>query len=429
MSFNIGHDKSKFNIGKWVAARIYSDDRRNACKCGGKFASYIEIKRRDKKPIYLPECEKCKEPPRRYRIRTKLADRSGNSKYVFVRKTVGGQYLEDTQDVLDVFRRVEEDEQLGRFRYSDYDKKSVKEKDLFKNVVVEYIRLQSLRSDLSPYSLESKKKYSRILVEGITDKDNANKSVLGFGDVSIHDIEAFHVEDFKNSLKSHSNQAMCLGEMKTILRWSEERYRLQRVPKFEVPSSKKRKKIPDLEVTHDKIIPAINNEVHREAIRMLAQYALRPSEVRAIQYGQIDIVKELITIDRHFSKTTLLMGRKSVDESEATGSFTRKLTSELKAFIKSRPWPINQPNKFLFTNSVGKPLGVKDLAQTWRETLKKLKITHVEMYGLRGAKITDTIKKSGGNISKGRDMAGHTDIRTTQKHYDFNDRNVDEFIG
>jgi integrase len=418
------HDKTKFNIGKWVAARIYSDDRNNACSCGGKFATYIEIKRRDKKSIFLPECSSCRQPPERYRIRAKLKDGSGKPRNVFVRKTIDGEYLTDPDTVLDVFKRVEADEKMGKFRYSDYDRDSVKKKDLFKNVVTDYLRVQSLRKDLSPYSLDSKRKYSRILVEGIP-----ADGLTGFGDVSIHDIEGYHVEDFKLGLKSHTNQTMCLGEMKTILNWAQERYKLARVPRFEVPSSKKRKSVPDLEQARAQVIPAIENEIHREAIRMLAQYGLRPSEVRAIQYEQIDIVNERITIDRHFSKTTLLMGRKSAAEGEDTSVLVRKLTPELKTFIKSRPWPINQPKKFLFTNTVGKPMGVKDLSQTWRETLKKLKLPHVEMYGLRGAKITEVIKKAGKDSTVGRDFAGHTDVRTTQKHYDFNDRNVDEFIG
>ena len=415
MSKNIGHlNKSKSNIGKWVAARIYSDVKNNACDCGGKYAFYSEITRRNKESIFYPVCTLCKEPPARFRIRAKLADERGKNRYVFVRKTLAGKYLEEVETLLDVFKRVEDDELLGKFRHNEYDKKEVREKDLFKNVVAAYIKIQSLRSDLSPYSLDSKKKYSNILVSH-------------FGDVSIHDIEAFHIDDFKLTQKSFSNQAMCLGTMKTILRWASERYKLSRVPEFEVPSSKKRKKVPDLKVTIEQIIPAIKNEVHREAIRMLEYYGLRPSEVRAIQYEQIDIIKERITIDRHFSKTTLLMGRKSANEGENTSALDRPISPELKEFIKSRPWPINQPKKFLFTNSVGKPLGVKDLSQTWRETLKELKLPHVEMYGLRGAKITKVILEKG--LKKGRDFAGHSDIKTTMKNYDYSDRNVDDCFG
>lgn len=414
MSQNIGHLKSKLNIGSWVAAKIYSDVKGNACTCGGKFAFYQEIKRRNKDSIFYPVCTECKEPPARFRIRAKLADERGEQRSVFVRKTIGGRYIDEVETLLDVFKRVEEDEMLGKFRHTEYDKKTVKEKDLFKNVVTEYLKIQAQRTDLSPYSLDSKRKYSKILVSY-------------FGENSIHDIEGFHVEDFKLTQKSYSNQAMCLGTMKTILRWANERYKLARVIEFEVPSSKKRKVVPDLKVTSEQILPAIENEVHREAIRMLEHYGLRPSEVRAIQYEQIDLLKDRIVIDRHFSKTTLLMGRKSANEGEDTGTLDRPLSPELKAFIKTRPWPINQPKKFLFTNSVGKPLGVKDLSQTWRETLKKLKLPHIEMYGLRGARITKVILEKG--LKKGRDFAGHTDIKTTMKNYDHSDRNVDDCFG
>jgi integrase len=413
MSHNFGHDKTKQNIGKWVAAKIYSDIKDNTCReCGGSYAKYVEIKRRGKESIHYPVCNSCALPPPRFRIRAKLADERGNKKYVFIRRTLTGEFLNEIETLLDVFRRVEDDELLGKFRYSDYDKKTVREKDLFKNVVAAYLDLQEKRSDLSPYSLESKKKYSKILVEY-------------FGEWSIHDIEGYHVEDYKLTLKSHSNQSMCLGTMKTILNWAHERYKLAREVKFEVPSSKKRKVIPDLDIAESKIIPAIENEVHREAIRMLKEYALRPSEVRAIQYEQIDIFNDRIKIDRHFSKTTLLMGRKSAAEGEDTATLDRPLTPELKAFIKSRPWPLDK-KQFLFTNSVGKPLGVKDLSQTWRETLKKLKLPHVEMYGLRSARGTEVIKEHG--VHKGMQLLGHTDIKTTMR-YDHSGRNVDDLFG
>lgn len=397
-----------------MAAKIYSDIKTNTCECGGKYSFYQELKRRGKESIFYPVCETCKEPPARFRIRAKLQDQRGNRKYVFVRKTISGEFLSEINDVIDVFRRVEEDEKIGKFRSSDYDVKSVRGKDLFKNVVDEYIKIQSMRADLKPYSLDSKKKYSKKLVEY-------------FGEFSVHDIEDFHIEDFKLAQKSHSNQRMCLGEMKTILRWAKNRYKMAHVPEISVPGSKKRKSIPDLELTRSKIIPAIENEIHREAIRMLESYGLRPSEVRAIQYEQIDLINDRIVIDRHFSKTTLLMGRKSADEGESTANLDRPLTAELKAFIKSRPWPLDR-KKFLFTNSIGGPLGVKDLSQSWRETLKKLKLPHVEMYGLRGAKITEVLKETGGDMMKARDFAGHTDIKTTMRNYDHSDRNVDDLF-
>ena len=408
------NSRPTLNIGKWMAAKIYSDIKTNTCECGGKYSFYQEIKRRGKESIFYPVCELCQEPPAKFRIRAKLADQRGRRKYVFIRKTLGGRLLDDVETVLDVFKRVEEDENLGKFRFTDYDKKEVRTKDLFKNVVAEYIRVQSLRNDLSPYSLDSKKKYSKKLVEY-------------FGDYSVHDIEGYHVEDYKLTLTSHSNQVMCLGEMKTILNWAEERYKILKVPKFEVPSSKKRKKVPDLNITRDKIIPAIENEVHRIAIHCLEHYGLRPSEVRAIQYEQIDLIHDRLTIDRHFSKTTLLMGRKSAKEGEDTANLDRPLSPELKAFIKSRPWPLDKKT-FVFTNTVGKPLGVKDLSQTWRETLKKLKLPHVELYGLRGAKITEVLKETGGDMMKARDFAGHTDIKTTMSRYDHSDRNVDDLF-
>lgn len=405
-----------FNIGEWMGCKIYSDVRGNACECGGSFTSYHTIKKKSGEITY-PVCSNCGVTPDRFRIRAKLKDVHGKSKYVFIRNNIAGQKMTDIDDVMGVLSKIQIDSDAGRFKASDYDKKSVQDSYLFKNVVDAYLKFNGprvQRKELSPYSLESKKKYSALLVKY-------------FSSYPIHEIEAHHIMDFKNTLESFSNQSMCLGEMKTILNWAAERYKLPRVPKFEVPSSKKRKSVPDLDITRDKIIPAIDNDVHREAIRMLEHYGLRPSEVRAIQYEQIDLVNDRIKIDRHFSKTTLLMGRKSASEGEDTANLDRPLSDELKSFIKSRPWPLNKKT-FLFTNSVGKALGVKDLSVTWKKTLKKLKLPHVEMYGLRGAKITEVLKQSGGNMVEARDFAGHTDIKTTMGRYDHSDRNVDHLF-
>lgn len=406
-----------FNIGEWMGCKIYSDVRGNACCCGGRYTAYQTLKKKTGEISY-PVCNLCSTTPDKFRIRAQIKDSHGKKMPVFIRNNIAGQKLTDIDDVLGVLNKIQIDTDAGRFKVSDYDKKSVQEAFKFKSVVEAYIKYnipRVERKELSPYSLESKKKYSNLLKKH-------------FADYPIHEIEEHHIEDFRNTLVSYSNQSMCLGELKTILNWAKSRYRLLRVPDIKVPSSKKRKSVPDLDITRNKIIPSIKNKMHREAIRMLEQYGLRPSEVRAIQYEQIDLAKNRIVIDRHFSKTTLLMGRKSADEGEVTSSLDRPLTTELKSFILSMPIPLNGKT-FLFRNSVGKPLGVKDLSQTWRETLKSLKMKHVEMYGLRGAKITEVLKRKDGGAIKARDFAGHTDLKTTLSSYDHSDRNVDDCFG
>lgn len=404
-----------------MGCKIYSDVRGNLCKdCGGSFTKYQSIKQK-KEEISFPVCNQCNTAPEKFRIRAKLKDEYGKSRYVFIRKNLADEPLNSIMDVLGVLGKIHIDLESGKFRHTEYDKKKVQSAHLFKNVVAAYLAYHEprvTRKELSPYSMESKKKYSKILVNGLG-------KAKGFAEVSIQDIEAHHIEDFRNALESHSNQRMCLGEMKAILNWAKERYKLLSVPKILVPSSKKRKVIPDLNITRDKIIPAIDNEIHREAIRMLEQYGIRPSEVRAIQYEQIDLVNNRIIIDRHFSKTTLLKGRKSAGEGDSTSSLERPLTPELEFFIRSRPIPLDKKT-FLFRNSVGKPLGVKDLSQSWRETLKKLKLPHVELYGLRGARVTEVIGKQG--LHKAMDFAGHTNIKTTMI-YNHSDRNVDDCFG
>lgn len=400
------------NIGYWLGAKIYPDAKGNACSCGGKFLARTFLKRR-KGDIEYPVCDSCALPPEFFRIWASVVTEDGSKKDIFIRHSpLTGDRLTEIEQCLSILDQVESDRVSGNFDVRKYESKKTKDAFLFKNVVPMYLEKHKKRlerGEISPYGYESKVKYSKFLL-------------AFFGEKDIAKIKSHHIDDYKNSfVDKFSNRDMSLGELKTILNFAHEKELINRVPPFEVPSSKKRKEVPDLKVTRDQVIPAIKNLIHREAIRMLDDYGLRPCEVRAIQYEQIDILHDRIKIDRHFSKRTLLPGRKSNKESV----LDRPLTKELKAYIKSRPWGL--PKAYLFPTTTGTAMGPADLSEAWREAEKKVGVKHVEMYGVRGARITEVLVKDG--LTKAKNFAGHSSAITTANRYDHSSTNVDDVIG
>lgn len=406
-----------YNVGDWLGAKIYSDAKGNKCSCGGTFTARTMFRRR-KGDVEYPVCDKCALPPEFFRIWASVVTEDGSKKDIFIRHSpLTGDRLTEIEQCLSILDQVESDRVSGNFDVRKYESKKTKDAFLFKNVVPMYLDFHKKRlerGEISPYGYESKVKYSKFLI------DENNK--YAFANKDVAKIKVHHIEDYKNSFTDKfSNRDMSLGELKTILNFALQKELINRVPQFEVPSSKKRKEVPDLKVTRDLVIPAIKNPIHREAIRMLDDYGLRPCEVRAIQYEQIDILHDRIKIDRHFSKRTLLPGRKSNKESV----LDRPLTKELKAFIKSRPWGL--PKAYLFPTTTGTAMGPADLSEAWREAEKLVGVKHVEMYGVRGARITEVLEKDG--LTKAKNFAGHSSAITTANRYDHSSTNVDDVIG
>lgn len=389
-----------------MAASIYADVPKNECSCGGEFSKRLKLLK-IKKEVSYPACNSCNRPPHLLRIKARVIDLQGVKKYVYIRYNQYGERLNDIDDCFLVLKKIDQDVDHGAFDVRAYESKKTRDSFLFKNFVQSYLGFHQKRLDrqeITPYGYESKVKYTKFLV-------------AYFGEYDISKISLPLIDEYKNAFtEKYSNRDMSLGELKTILNHALRMEFINRVPLFEVPNTRKRKSIPNLTQTREEIIPAIGNETHREAIRMLANYALRPCEVRAIQYEQIDLINNTITIDRHFSKTKLLPGRKSNPEGPQA-ALVRELTPKLREYITSLPRPLDGKT-FLFRNSVGKPLGVKDLSQTWRNTLSELGMPHIQMYGLRGAGITQVLLETNGNMIVAKNFAGHSNIQTTMARYD-----------
>lgn len=400
------------NIGEWLSAKIYADARANKCVCGSKFDDKQSVE-----GIDFPICSGCQKTPKKYRIRARVVDEANTIKYIDIRHDHMGRRLVKARDCLGLIDRVNDESKAGKFDVRTYESVKKKDRFLFRNFVPEYLEFQQKRherGEITEYSFDSKKKYSKMLLPY-------------FGKYDIAKISVPVIEVYRNSFtEKFSNRDMSLGELKTILNHALKMEKIPKTPKFEVQASEKRTNVPNLAVTREKVLPAIKDISKREAIRMLDDYGLRPCEVRAIQFEQLSFFNKRIKVDRHFSKRTMVEGRKSLKKGQKMAILDRPWTHELESYINSKKWSGN-PKEFLFTTSTGTALGPQDLSEAWAEAEKSVGVKHSQMYGIRGAKITEILEKDG--VTKAKNFAGHSSAVMTLSRYDHSSTNVDELIG
>jgi integrase len=398
-----------YNIGKWMSAKIYADARANKCSCGGSFNAKSSLE-----GIDFPICSSCGGTPAKYRIRARVIDENNRIKNIDIRHDRQGRRLTSTRFCLGIIDTVREEEEAGKFDVKNYSSVKKKDKYLFKNFLVEYQefhRKRYERKEITENGYNIKIRYSNLLLPF-------------FGHIDIAKISVPMIKNYYNSFtENFSNRRLSMGELKTILNHALEMEKITKVPKFEVESSGRRKTVPNTVNTREKVIPAIKDIGKREAIRMIDDYGLRPCEIRAIQYEQLSFFNKRIKIDRHFSNRKMTTGRKSIKAGEKMAILDRPWTPSLEEYINSKNWS-GDPKEFLFTTSRGTALGPGDMSEAWREAEKIAGVPHSEMYGIRGAKITEILETKG--VLKAKNFAGHTNASMTLSRYDHSSENVDD---
>ena len=424
----IRHFKT-YNIGDWLSAKIYADARANQCSCGGKFNGKQSIE-----DVEFPVCSSCGKTPSKYRIRAQVVDEYGKAAYRDIRHDSMGRRLVKARTCLDLIDRVKDDIEAGKFDVRNYESAKNKDKYLFESFVnsraqfsesgaivsgemgfIQAYERKLARGEISQYTMDAVNKYTRMLLPF-------------FGKIDIAKISKPIIETYRDSYtEKFSNRDLSLGWLKTILNSALEKDKIKTVPKFEVKGTNKRTDVPNLITTREKVLPAIKDWAKREAIRMLDDYGTRPCEVRAIQMEQLSDFNKRIKIDRHFSKRTMTEGRKSLKKGQKMAILDRPWTPELEQYIEWRKsnWDGN-PKAYLFTTSTGTALGPGDLSEAWREAENKVGVKHSQMYGIRGAKITEILETKG--VTKAKNFAGHTSAVMTLSRYDHSSSNVDDLI-
>ncbi len=245
---------------------------------------------------------------------------------------------------------------------------------------------------------------------------NLTKNYLldSFGDF---DIRSLTYQDINiwivNNSKPHRQVIKAAEVLRSCLRWTTTVLVGYTAPNFpKLPKSKMRTTYID-EETLNLILDKV--EKHKEVIQTAVLYAMRPCEVRALKWKDLDWKKNTITIQRHFSGTKLLDGRKSASKTDDRYyKLTFEMLSEFQEIAKSLPRSLN-PDDYIFR--VGsKPVGANSLRASWNQAVKAAGLFNIPMYeGTRHARATH-LYQMGVPKDVVRELLGQTDMRTTDRY-------------
>lgn len=408
------------NIGYWMGAKIYSDVKGNACSCGGSFNGKESFKYRvgqATKELSYPVCNKCGLPPSAFRIRAKVSDQSQNAGYVFIRHDKGGNRLTDPLDACQLIKQIDQESAKGEFDFKEYDSKKAIELLKFSNVMTTYLNDE-----------ENRMKRGELTPKGFLSKKSCAKVLLAFFENSlINQIDELKIIEFKNSFTDKlRTRDLCLGELKVILKQAKKKKLITTMPDFEpIPKARKKESVISLDDAR-RVISKVTNANLRFMMELLTVYPVRPSELRALQWRDIDFKKGKVNFVRHFSGSKVLLGRKSVAEGKKS-RLQFPLSKKFSIYLDSIPSPLNK-EEFVFNQGQNGYVNEDRLSDEWRVACKKARIKGHNLYEIRHARLTELAQLSNGNINQIMAVSGHTNANTVVGTYIHDDANMDEFF-
>ena len=382
-----------------MSAKIYPD-MKNGCDCGNK--KFIQ---KEFHGYSIPECSKieCRKPPRLYVIAANVIDQLGEKKRIKIRHCQGGKRFGDIVDVLSTLKQINIEMEKGTFDIRRYQSDQAREEFKFSNVVQSYIHANERRlerGEISPAGFSNKKASIKNLLPFFKDTD-----VLAIND---RVIRGFY-DSFTTKFRTRDQ---AVQELKTILKFALDDGLIDRLPKF--PSISPAKMVNSQSfLTKDEqelVISQIENETHRLAIMTLALYALRPCEIRALKWKDVDLKKKVFYIQSHISKDKDIPGRKS----QVNASHELPIVPAFEAILTTIPGS-NNVEEYIFKGSDGGFIGVNTLTRTWNKACAKAGLKQITLY--QGTKhSTLSFLSSFATDSQLIKLSGHSSTRMLRRY-------------
>lgn len=394
-----------------MSSIIAADENGKCRECKGtSFQNEIFDK---KLKLAIATCP-CGGHPDTIRLRRSLPiGEDGKACRVDIRFNKSGERLVDIDEAKHVARSIDYDIKSGRFDPNDYKPKKVTSALVFKNYFEQkYLPAQKLRfnsGELSKGGLRKKESLCKHLVEY-------------FGEMDIRKISRSDVMEFRDSFKSGMRtRDLATQELSVIFNYAYDREVIQRKPNL--PKMKKasirnvEKFLTDIE--QEKILQAIKNPKYKAMIECLIIFAMRPSEIRALQWRDLDFKNEVISIRRSFSDGSHLQtGRKSNDVTHYLPMIER-----FKEVIRQLPRSIKSED-FIFKGQQGGAVNERALRTAWNDAIKKVneglraseKIEEVELYeGTKHSRLS-FLKRQGHSDDQLMLLSGHTNVETLKRY-------------
>lgn len=384
---------------RYMGGVIRADRRNNICVCKGTFVSTTNPNFTHK----VPTCNLCGAPPKLLKVRVTLPALGKCD----IRYNQKGTRL-STLSLADAFLQDVHDEiKRGIFdptRYLSPRKRyCLKIGALLDDYLARKQQRVGKERGCSPAYLHGAETSIRLYLKPF------------FGEMDVRDLRHRHLVDFMETFDRAERQKIkALQLLRPVLRRASKLIDGLGVPEFPTlrPAPMKKNFI-DYE-TQQLIFSRVT--VYREAIQFGILYLLRPCELRALKWGDIDRKRNVITVQRHWSKKMLLHGRKSAsDPNDRYHKLELPLTPSALAVLRALP-PCIDGNEFLFRTSDGKSLGQGALDKAWKRACKRAGVALHSFYdGVRHAGATHMIN-AGVPIEQIRTLCGHTSSDTTYRY-------------
>lgn len=349
-------------------------------------------------------CKKCKGEPNRYRIRRWLPSDDGLASRIDIRYDSANIRIKDFFHAASVCRAIDTEIQEKRFDVKRYAPRKVSNASALNNFIDGTYWPAQLkkceRGELTPSSLKIKRVAIGHIKEFFQDLD-----IRILGSASL-------IEFYENFSSGDRARVLAMQELRVILNYANALERIEKVPKFpKLRTAKKRNVERFLEPGDQlRVIEAIENQTYKAMVKTLIIYALRPSEVRAIQWRDIDRRSGVLLIQRHFSNgTTLIDGRKSNESAHVL-----PLVDDFLNLINEIPR--GQAGDFIFKGVEGGAVGDRVLARAWSKACELAGVQPVQLYeGTRHSRLS-ALKGLGYSNEQLLLLSGHTSTAMLERY-------------
>lgn len=411
--------QEKLKRGFFMGGTISTDQK--ACqKCKTKF---IRIK--DSYGFAVPQCPKCGTFPQKFYISKRLPKLgSDESRLVRIMYDSANRRLETPFQAMNTLTEINNEIESGKFNPLKYASKKEKEAfkfKAFKDVYLDHHRKRFERGELTPAGYKEK---ARLVEKVLTPY---------FGKFDINDISSAAIKKYRDSFTDKLRQRdTSTQELKTLLKFAYQMEFIDKMPVFDkIPRSKKRKEILESEQAK-KIIANIENDQYRMMFELAYIYALRPCEVRAIKFKDINKKKKKLVIQSHVSKDIVISGRKSQKDNDEMATLELPLVEKADEIFSAVPWNIDK-NAYIFPGKFAAIVSRDSLTSAWNKSLnqlkKKLKIDRkVDSYEIRHARLSELCKRLNGNVVALRQVSGHTNVTTLVERYVRSDNDFESIL-
>lgn len=379
---------------------IIRPHRHMRCVCGGRYRAVV-----DPEYIYkVPRCVECGKPPRELKIKVTLPG-GGSPKDIYF--TGRGQRIRTLSQADGWLRDHHDDIERGTFKPELY---TGKKKQLELSVGWQLQADYEWRKERL-----GQKGCSPKYVTGL--KSMLKVARPYFDRIKIHEINTGHLEEFLECGASTPLQrARIIQWIFPVLKKAAKKYPSVQIPvRPELPQAEKVEEFMPREV---QLEIASHATWFKEALQFGTMYPMRPCELRALQWGDIDFGNRTVTICRHFSGAVLDdHGRKSQGKGSRYRKVVLHLHDEALSLLRSLKRTSIEPNEFVFKTRTGNPIYESGMYRAWKRACNDAGYGHHPVYqSLKHSTAYYYVNREDVPIEDMRAICGHSSLASTERY-------------